>query len=249
MNIKKIGQVFLLRDIEMQVFEKLIYKHQKSATELSRELGISRTSIYDLLNTLTEKGLIKSENNGTKKMFALQDPLQIQALLKEKGKEVVQAQEAIEDISLIHNEIQASAPTLHLYKGRRDLQKMMNHMLLKEGVHVLSYWPIEHIEELLTEEFFKEFHKRRVEKNITVDMILPYSSKVIINRQIKKKYFTNIQVRFAPKDVHFSLGYTIYGTAVRFISSKKENFGFLIKSKELAETMAGQFKIIWSLST
>jgi sugar-specific transcriptional regulator TrmB len=248
MDIQKIVNVFNIREVEKQVFEKLIYKSDSSATEIARETGLSRTSIYDILESLIKTGLVKESASGSKKVFSVQDIKSIQKILDDKKKDLKDAETLIEKISETQKKTEEKAPLLQLYKGRSDLQKMMNHMLAKENTHVLSYWPINTVEELLTEEFFEEFHKKRIEKNITVDMILPGSSKKIITEKIKGKYFKKINIRFAPKDINFSLGYSIYDQTVRFISSKQENFGFLIESNELVETMAGQFKVIWNLS-
>jgi len=54
-------------------------------------------------------------------------------------------------------------------------------------------------------------------------------------------------VRIAPPNLDFSMGYAIYGNTVRFISNQK-NFGFLVESQELADMMRNQFKIIWDIS-
>jgi hypothetical protein len=56
------------------------------------------------------------------------------------------------------------------------------------------------------------------------------------------------EVRVAPDNIDFSLGYTIYGNTVRFISSSQENFGFLVESQELAEMMKRQFEVIWKMA-
>jgi len=56
------------------------------------------------------------------------------------------------------------------------------------------------------------------------------------------------QARIAPAQIGFSLGYTIYGNTVRFLSSSKENFGFLVESNELAEMMKNQFEVMWGIS-
>ena len=56
------------------------------------------------------------------------------------------------------------------------------------------------------------------------------------------------EIRIAPKDIGFSMGYWIYGNKVAFISSKKEAFGFIIESKELAEMLSSQFEVMWKLS-
>ena len=55
-------------------------------------------------------------------------------------------------------------------------------------------------------------------------------------------------IKIAPTNIYFELGYAIYQNTVRFISSSKENYGFIMESSELANTMKTQFDITWKLS-
>ncbi|MBI4054391.1 MAG: hypothetical protein HY397_03630 [Candidatus Doudnabacteria bacterium] len=112
---------------------------------------------------------------------------------------------------------------------------------------VRVYWPILDVIKLLGPRFVEEFNHKRINQKITLKTIWPRT------QTPPQKKFPFLQagieskreVRLAPEGVDFSLGYTIYGNTVRFISSSKESFGFLITSREFAQTMITNFDIIW----
>ena len=56
------------------------------------------------------------------------------------------------------------------------------------------------------------------------------------------------EIRVAPKEMDFSMGYWVYGRKAAFISSRAESFGYVIESEELVQTLKSQFELIWRLS-
>ena len=127
---------------------------------------------------------------------------------------------------------------------------MTKDMLLYNDMTVFAYWPAVEMVKFLSSEFLREFHERRIKNNIHLKVIWP-------QKQISttKKYpFLEVgekfkrEVRLAPANANFSLGYSLYKNTVRFASSEKENFGFMIESHELAEMMKSQFEILWKAS-
>ena len=82
------------------------------------------------------------------------------------------------------------------------------------------------------------WHLQIIRVGIFVILFLP----LLANENLKR------EVRLAPAGIDFSLGYSVYGQTVRFISSSQENFGFLVESSELAEMMKSQFGVIWDQS-
>ena len=120
-------------------------------------------------------------------------------------------------------------------------------MLLYQNLTVRAYWPIKKMIELLTPEFLEKFHRERVKQNIELKVIWPkeqlaYGKKYGFLQGGEKM---KRAIKISPEQGNSSLGYSIYGNTVRFISSSRENFGFLVESEELAETMRKQFEIIW----
>jgi len=61
-----------------------------------------------------------------------------------------------------------------------------------------------------------------------------------------KEFFR--EIRIAPKNVEFSMGYWIYENKVVFISSRKSNFGFIVESEEFVEMLRSQWQVVWQMS-
>jgi len=240
-----------LRSIEIKLYEALFYGGTMSASQIARQINISRTSVYDLLEHLITTGLVTETLKGGLKMFVIQPPEKIQLLITEKEKEILIAKQELTNLrENYNNKRQSIKPQLQLFEGRKALQQMMKDLLLYRDITVQVYWPINKIVKLLSSEFLIKFHQERVARNIKIKVlwppkqILPFKKYPFlkVNAELKR------EVRIAPPNTDFSLGYTIYGNTVRFISSSQENFGFLVESSELAEMMKGQFKLIWNLS-
>jgi sugar-specific transcriptional regulator TrmB len=251
MNIKKLLELFDLRQSETLIYEELLTGETLEASALAKRAGLSRTSVYDLLEHLTAAGLVAETNqNGIKKFFA-QPPENIKLLISEK-------EIAFNDAKQVINELQKNferrttinKPKLQLFEGRQELQQMMKDLLLYRDITVQAYWPIKKITTVLTPEFLTKFHQERAERNIKLQVIWPTTQLSFIKTHpfLKNSLALKRECRVAPHSLDFSLGYTIYKNTVRFISSQKENFGFIVESAELAEMMKTQFKFIWEKS-
>ncbi|MBU0707939.1 hypothetical protein KKG41_06225 [Patescibacteria group bacterium] len=249
--MKKLLSLFNLRSIEADVYQALFYGGQMGASQLAKSANISRTSVYDILERLIEIGLVSETMKSGVKMFNVQPPEKIKLLIKEKEREVSSAIKTLDNIKKEYlNQHKGMKPRLQVFEGRSALQQMMKDMLLYKDTTVEVYWPIKKMISLLTPSFFEKFHKERVERNINIRAIWPVKQTPSMKNYsfLKVEPRLKREVKLAPPNVDFSLGYAIYGNTVRFISSSKENFGFLVESQELAEMMSSQFKIIWNIS-
>ncbi|MFA6410637.1 MAG: helix-turn-helix domain-containing protein [Candidatus Buchananbacteria bacterium] len=248
MKTNRLLALFNLRPIETELFSRLFTGGVLTASELAKQVGISRTSVYDLLSHLIEIGLVSETLKGSTKVFVACPPPKIQLLLEEKQKEIIIAQKELENLKQAYqNQAKSLTPKLQLYTGQKELRQMMKDMLLYRNLTVLAYWPIKKMLELLGSEFIKDFHQKRLAQNISLKVIWPKDQIpelkkypfLLANQNLKR------EVKIAPAGIDFSLGYSIYGNTVRFISSSKESFGFLVESLELSEMMKSQFMVIW----
>lgn len=251
MNFKKLLSLFPLRETEKDLFEKLFYSGDKTASEIAKLANISRPSVYDFLERLMEVGLIRETLKTGIKSFSVETPEKIQLLIEEKEKSVTDAKDALQIFEKDYKNIQASQkPKLLMYEGKSELQQMMKDLLLYRDITVCAYWPVKKMTEHLGSDFMKNFHEERIKRNIILKVIWPVSQ---IDQSKKYPYLESSkefkrEIRIAPDTVNFSLGYSIYNNTVRYISSSKENFGFLVESAELAEMMRSQFDILWKIS-
>jgi sugar-specific transcriptional regulator TrmB len=250
-KIKPLLSLFGLKDIEMEIFEKIFSNGFINAADLARQSNITRTSVYDYLERLRQKGLIIQTFRGGVRMYSVELPEKLQLLLEEQENNIAAARESLvtlkENYGKKHTNLR---PRIQLFEGREELQQMMKDLLLYQDITVRVYWPILDIIKLLTPSFLNEFNKKRIASNIILKTIWPRTQVPSLKQYpfLKISNKEKREVRLAPEKIDFSLGYAIYENTVRFISSSKESFGFLITSKELANTMQGQFDIVWEKS-
>ena len=251
MKIGKLLELFGVRDIESKIYEELLARGTLTASEIAKRVGISRTSVYDLLENLVETGLIMEALQGTTKKFIIQPPEKIQQLIAEKEKILEEAKGIAQELQENYKQkIVSAKPRLQLFEGKKELQQMMKDLLLYRDITVRAYWPVKKMIKLLSPEFLVNFHKERASRNITLRIIWP-SSQLSTTKEhdfLKSNNELKREARVAPHNVDFSLGYSIYKNTVRFISSSNENFGFLVDSFELAEMMKTQYDILWKIS-
>lgn len=251
MKINQLFDLFNLRPLEKEALRVCLESGMIGATLLSQKIGASRTSVYDIIKNLLKNGLLIESQKGGIKVFAIQKPEIIELLINEKQKEVSNAKMAL---NTFKNEYYAgektAKPRLQIFEGRGELRQMMKDMLLYRDITAYVLWPVEKIIKLLGADFYREFHQKRAERDIQIKVIWPRAQ---TGAKIKYDFLKNDarlkrEMRIAPKNINFSLGYAIYANTVRFISSQKENYGFLIESREMAEMMKRQFEIIWEMS-
>lgn len=246
-TLEKLG----LRDEEVKTFLYLIENGEQTAGNLAKKTGLSRPSLYGFLKKMQSSGfVIESQKNGVK-TFLASSKEKIQEVLT---KEIQELEKGKSDIDKIFTEINKGAlitsPKFQFFEGRDGVQHVLKDLLLYRDIRTKSYWPTKAMIDLLSEKFFYDLNKERIQRRIYIQGIWPESQKVDIKKHpymgVGDKFYR--EIRMAPTDINFSMGYWIYENKVAFISSKKECFGFIIESREFSEMMASQHEAIWKMS-
>jgi HTH-type transcriptional regulator, sugar sensing transcriptional regulator len=221
---------------------------------LAKKLGVPRSSLYGFLKRLVDQGLVIESIKGGIKRFSAEPPDKINQLFKERIEQLSVGQEQYQKLLPELRAKQPSkliSPKLQLFEGAEGLGNVLKDMLLYYDMETQAFWPQKKMVDILTPDFFRYHNKERIKNNLSVRAIWPEQQIVDIK---KHPYFGTGEefkrnIRIAPKDVDFTMGYWIYGNKVAFISSRKESFGFIIESSEFAHMLLSQFNLLWNLST
>lgn len=240
-----------LKDEEIKTFLFLLENGAETAGNLAKKTGLSRPSLYGFMRKLQKLGLvIESQKNGTK-TFTVSSKERISALFDEKINDLEKGKKTVEQA---FDEVKrgniSSSPKFQLFEGKEWLGQVMKDMLLYKDIKTKAYWPMRSMVEVLSAEFLRKHNKDRIKRNIHIQAI--WSDKQRLDTDTYNFLGTGErylrEVRIAPKEIDFPMGYWTYANKVIFLSSKKEAVGFIIESKELVETMSSQFDVIWNLS-
>ncbi len=239
---------------ESKVYTFLLETGPITAGAIARKLGVPRSSVYGFLKELQKHNLVVESQRRGVKIFSAENPEKINLLFRQKQESLAKSQDLFKSLipSLSSKKsTRLLKPKIQIFEGKEGLQAALKDMLLYYDMETQALWPIKAMVEILSPDFFRYLNKERIKNNLFTRAIWPLSQTVDIANHpylgVGEKF--KREIRLAPKNMDFSMGYWIYGNRIVFISSVNESFGFIIESAELAETMKAQFELIWNQST
>lgn len=239
---------------EVSVYVLLLRRGPISVGALSKLVGKPRTTLYSMLERLAERGLVNETMRKGVQIYQAENPEKVLLVFDSQIKKLERSRKEFSEIlpQLRSEGVRLGLPPrLSMYEGREGLKNVLRDILLYHDLETVAWWPIKSMMNVLSSEFFLDHNIQRIRNNLYTRAIWPESETV----DIKKYPFMGWgeefkrEIRLAPKEVTFSLGYWIYGSRVAFLSSEVESFGFIIESEELVDTLKSQFDLIWNIST
>ena len=253
MNISTILQQINLTDFEARTFTALLAEPKGSSVlNLSKILNLPRTTIYGHLDSLIQKGVIKKTIGEQGALFFAEDLDTILEIYNEKIGQIKKAKDNLANI-IKAQQFPASHQPKFIYYDKPSAGQAILRDILRSGVKESQwFWPIQEMIKVLTPDVMEWFNNERVARGIWINVLWPPKRQV----QIKEHPFmlpadpkkSLRKVKILPSNIDQTLGYCIYGTKVAFISSIRENYGFIIDSQELAQTLKSQFDYFWKIS-
>jgi len=216
------------------------------ASKIAREAKISRTLVYHLLESLTEKGLVNKSDSKNRKKFVMENPDRLKNILERKRKEFEKLEDQISSVSAELNSLYSpkQIPSkVYFYQGVERLKNMMTDILKTENHELDAFTSINAIEKIFDKEFMDYWLEEMEKKNITRKSI--WSKPLSETRYTEGK---NREIRVAPKGTLIDSIVLIYNNKVAVISSPDEPFAFVVEDKNFYNTMKSTFDALWKIS-
>lgn len=244
-TLKKIG----LSRKEANIYLQLIHLGTQSASVLSRHTGINRTTTYDILESLQEKGIVQSIKKQGSTLFSALHPSELIRFLEREKTEMVRKiqkqQETIEELlpELISLEnATTNKPKVTFYEGEKGMREAYEDTLTAQD-EILAYANVKDMHEGLPHFFPEYYHRRAVEKNIHIKAIMP-DNEESLNRAKQDKKENRESTLIPAKTYEFSPEINIYNDKV-LITSWREKLAIIIESKEIADFHRKMYKLCW----
>lgn len=252
--IEKILESLNLDEFEQKTYLFLLKNGSSKASQIAKKIGINRSSLYGILKRLIEHELIlEIELDGTKN-FSAEPPEKIETLLQRKienlNQNTILFRKILPDLKSKQKK-GLTTPKISMVEGEKGMQTVMKDMVMHYDLRTFALWPIAKMLNSLSPEFFSYLNKERIKNNIYTRALWPASQVV----DFKKHPYLGVgeefkrEIRVLPKGIEFEMGYWSYANKVAFISSQRENFGFLVESEELVNTLKFQFDLLWKISS
>lgn len=237
----------ILSDKELLIYLDLLTIGQATATYLARRTDLNRTTVYDVTETLLQRGLLSKYAKRGRLYFVALDPIHIVTYLRNEAQrqeyQLADKIKRVESIlpSLLSLHLTAtSKPKVTFFEGERGMQEAYEDTLTaKEGIRAYSNYEVMHAG---LPSFFPEYYKRRVARKIFARAIVPRNALSIQRSQHDQVELR--ESRFLPTDQTFTPEINIYDDKMIAVSWK-EKMAILITSQELVGLQKLTFDMLW----
>ena len=231
---------FGLSGNEIKVYLSGLKVGLASVSSHAEEASLPRTTTYDLLKSLKEKGLASYVIKSGVKCFSVVDPKELLVKLQEKEKKLKDILPELENLQ----KITLKTPKVEFYQGVEGFKTVANDLISKPNTNLycfvsektLQFMPIFHM----------QFRRKRKERKITVKVITERTPLTIKMKKDDKKELR--ETRFSPKVMKDSLtSFFIYDNKIIYIIAvEKEQFGIIIENNEIANFQKKIFEHMWA---
>lgn len=239
MEVKQILEQLGLEGRKADVYLASLELGGSSVIGIAKKSGIKRTTCYDILLDLKEKGLISETTKGKRMLYLGEDPEKIQKDLQKREKLFA---EVLPQLKSIYNTA-GNKPKIRFYEGKEGLREVYEDTLKYSG-EIVGF-ASEDVVRILGHDWAWDYMKRRKQKNLTARFIMPGTEfmKTEVANQDQEQLRTSKVVD--PKKYPFTIEIDIYGFSKVALMSSKEETGVIIESSEIYHTMKCIFELLW----
>ena len=243
--------LFGLSEIEIKIYLYVLHNPPMTMLDLSRQLNIPRTSIYDNTERLVEKGLLeKVTKQKSQQVIALPVEM-LKSVLESKKNELDTLEKAYTKIEKhLKLTLDPSGKTEILYyQGKEGLQQMMWNSL-KATDRIVGYSVFGRIN-VVGKNFQKQYTQECKKRGITDYVIINPMQSVydLITNHVKPylHHLTTEQIRVIPRnELRISGDTMIYNTTVAFSDlNGNTTMGFEVENPEYSNIQRSIFDLLW----
>lgn len=218
---------------------------QGKATTLSvaRATHVKRTSVYDILLDLLREGYLSEVTIGKKRFFVPEDPTR---LIQQSHERAFETKSLVAQLVPIFAR-SSSRPDVHFYEGALAMKNIMEDILQVKGKENRYWGSTADLIDLFGIGYTRKYVARRVKKGIWSIALLTQRRRIPPEISASDPKYLRKSV-WLPRSIEFSGSLCLYDDKVAYISSEKESFGFIIKSKELSILLRQIFDTMWLMA-
>lgn len=232
----------VLKDIglgknDIKVYITLLQHLDLGINEIASKSSVHRVNVYDALKQLQKQGLVTEILQGDKKIYRATEPKQLFSVLETKQEKLVSV---MPQLNAFYEQSENQA---QIFEGIEGIQHILNDMIETEQPIQAFGIPKEMPEKMSN--FLNSFHRKRVEKNISIKHIYNENAK---ERIAYLKTLKECDAKYLPPEFNVPATTVIYGDKTTFWIWSEEPFSILIKSEKMAEAYNKYFELLWKLA-
>ncbi len=231
MEYEKILQKIGLTANESKVYLTLLKTGSSKAGRISKECGLNRTSTYNSLRSLLDKGLVSYVIIGKIKWFQASPPSNLGVYLKNKAELLEEGMQGLQKMF----DSSRTESSVKLFKGNKGVRTVLEDIIStgKENHIFGSEGQLEDRMPYYAVRFIRQIN----EKGIHV--------RSLVRKGRKGEVSERCEVRFVPENVESPVVTNIYGDKIALIIWSEPPEAVLIENEMAARAYRSYFELMW----
>ncbi len=242
-NIEQALIQFGLSPKQSRIYLTALQLGPASVQEIAESAHTERTNAYDAIETLVGRGLMSISTRGRRRLFIAESPERLRGILAQKQDllETVLPQLQAFEKSTEHK------PRILYYPGLEGYKQAYEDTLTAKEKKLFGIYSVQDVWEVVGREYADRMVERRVRRGISLQVIRSKERDVGYVYPTSEKDLRSM--RHAPSGMVFPITTYVYDDKVVVLSSKKETFGLLIESEDIARAHHNYFEVLWQASS
>lgn len=230
-----------LSEKESTVYLSLLSLGPATANTVAERADLVRTTTYDILKTLKEKGIVGCITKNKILYYEAAPPEKLIDIIDEKRRTLSAIIPSLQQLSLPAK----SEPRFEVFEGKEGI-KTVYQDILSNALQIEAFSNTKQVADLLPH-FIPHFTRQLVERKIPLQLLSEETSEAI---ELKKKDKNELRsTRFLPELKDIPITEYIYGENVVIINANPEEpIGIIIRNKDFAQAQSQLFAGLWSKS-
>lgn len=241
----KILQDTGLNDKEAKIYLAILELGKAKVSEIVKLAKLKRTTGYEILDSLEVKKLVAYSHSGQVRYYYAQHPKILSETLADKKETLDRALPNLEKIYAT----QTIRPAMKFYEGEKGIKEIYRETLKCQNKKILQVVSVKSFLEFPGRQFLQWYIRERVKRGIMAIALHPKSGDIYDKNFGRTDLKLKREIRYLPPSVFFVSMMMIYDNKVAMMSTKKENFGFILESKEFSDTLRAWFDFMWKLGS
>ncbi len=228
---------------EIKLYLALLELGEANLQRIIQKADIKRTTAYDIVESLKKKGLVKTTVRGKRIFYFASNP----NVLGEKIDEKKKVFDKVLPQLLSMTNLIGHKPKIQFFDGVTGIKKVYEDTI-KNNNGIICAWLSADAQFFDPKYLLHNYIPKRIKNNIFVRAIAIEDTKSKNLQKNDKEHMRTLKLVSSQDNLFFEVEINLYANYKIAIMSFKEEFGLIIESKKIYNTLKAFFEIHWKFS-
>jgi sugar-specific transcriptional regulator TrmB len=236
-------------------YVQLLDRGPMSAQEISKLMGVPRSTVYGYLSELAERGLVTRDADTQRSIFTANNPSTLQGVVENTRAKLRAQEESLSKLQTLLAESQrrerTKTPVVQYYQGKQQVEQMLYTLqpewrksYTRIGSHVMwGYQDHTFVEQ------YRRWHDHAWKTRQPNEQIKLFSNSEGVKQQ-KQERINNREIRALPKGIHFSSSIWLHGEYIILaMTREKPHYAVSLFDPIFSANLRAVFQMLWEATS